>query len=276
MSQYKLIACDLDGTLYNSKTQISPQNLAAINALTSRGVLFVPASGRTLSEMPTELLQNPDIRYYIYSNGAAAIDTKTGKKILMCMSQSTTGRVLDTLYNFKTHITLRHDGMCYIDAGFQKPSDISFYNVHEVHHRVISEFGILKDDFRQFVYSLDDVEVMSVFFQSKAEMDECKRQLNSIDGIIVADSWPYNLEIFSTRAGKGAALTALAGSLGIDIKSTVGVGDSGNDMTLVCDAGLGLAVDNASDALKAVADRIICSNEQHAVKYILNSIIGED
>jgi len=263
---------DLDGTLYNSKTQISPQNLEAIDKLTKRGVLFVPASGRTMSEMPTELLDNPDIRYYIYSNGAAAIDTKTGEKILMCMSQSTTGKVLDTLYSYKTHVTLRHEGVCYIDADYQKPSDISFYNVHEVHHRVISEFGILKDDFRQFVYSLDDVEVMSVFFQSEAELNDCKRQLNKIDGIVVADSWPYNLEIFSTRAGKGAALAELASKLGIDIKNTIGIGDSGNDMTLVANAGLGLAVDNASDALKAVCDRVVCSNEEHAVRYILENL----
>lgn len=273
MSQYKLIACDLDGTLYNSKTEISKQNLEAIDRLTERGILFVPASGRTMSEMPSELVNNPAIRYYIYSNGAAAIDTHTGEKILMCMSQATVNKILDTLYSYKTHITLRHNGICYIDADCQKDSDYIFYNVHEVHKRVITKYGVLKEGYRDFVYSLDDVEVFSVFFADEEQMQKCKQELNAIEGIIVADSWPFNLEIFSVTAGKGAALSALANKLGIDKDKTIGVGDSGNDLTLIREAGLGLAVANASDTLKNVCDKVICSNEQHAVKYILENII---
>ncbi len=275
MPQYKLIASDLDGTLYNNKTQISNENINAINELCEHGILFVPSSGRTMSEMPSTLRENPDIRYYIYSNGAAAIDTHTGEKILMCMSQSVVGKVLDTLYSFKTHVTLRHDGICYIDANFQKESDYQFYNVHDVHKRVITEFAVLKDNFKDFVYSLDNVEVMSIFFNSESEMQQCKKQLATIEGIVVADSWPYNLEIFSKSAGKGAALTALAKKLGISLEQTIGVGDSGNDLSLVKAAGLGLAVDNASPVLKNACNKIICSNEQHAIKYILENIIGE-
>ncbi len=273
MSNYKLIACDLDGTLYNNKTQISRENIDAIKKLCERGILFVPSSGRTMSEMPPELINNSDIRYYIYSNGAAAIDTLTGEKILMCMSKAIVGKVLDTLYSYKTHITLRHNGICYIDAEYQKESDYRFYNVHNVHKGVITEYAVLKEGYKEFVYSLDDVEVMSIFFHSETEMQKCKQQLSDIGEIVVADSWPYNLEIFSKSAGKGAALTALAKKLGIDVSQTIGVGDSGNDLTLIKDAGLGLAVDNASDSLKEVCDKIICSNEQHAIKYIVENII---
>lgn len=273
MSDYKLIACDLDGTLYNSKTEISKQNLEAIDKITGRGILFVPASGRTMSEMPSELVSNPAIRYYIYSNGAAAIDTHTGEKILMCMKRAIVNEILDTLYSYKTHITLRHDGICYIDAECQSEDDYRFYNVHPVHKGVITKYGVLKDGYKEFVYSLDDVEVFSVFFQSETEMQKCKQQLNAIEGIIVADSWPYNLEIFSKEAGKGAALTALSKKLGIDICDTIGVGDSGNDLSLIKESGLGLAVANASDALKDVCDKVICSNEQHAVEYILENVI---
>ena len=273
MPDYKIIACDLDGTLYNSKTEISKQNLEAINAITKRGILFVPSSGRTMSEMPSELINNSAIRYYIYSNGAAAIDTHTGEKILMCMPKATVNKILDTLYSYKTHITLRHDGICYIDADYQNESDYKFYNVHPVHKGVITTYGVLKEGYKDFAYSLDDVEVFSVFFQSLEEMQECKERLNAIDGIFVADSWPYNLEIFSKAAGKGAALTALAKKIGIDKADTIGVGDSGNDISLIKEAGLGLAVANATDALKDVCDKVICSNEEHAVKYILENII---
>ncbi len=276
MSDYKLIASDLDGTLFNNKTQISHENIDAIAKLCDRGILFVPASGRTMSEMPSTLLDNPNIRYYIYSNGAAAIDTHTGEKILMCMSKSIVSKVLDTLYSYKTHITLRHDGICYIDADYQKESDYKFYNVHKVHKRVITQYAVLKNNFKKFVYSLDDVEVMSIFFNSESELLKCKEQLSGIEDIVVADSWPFNLEIFSSKAGKGAALSALLKKLGLERSQSIGIGDSGNDLSLVKDAGLGLCVQNGSDSLKAVTDRIICSNEQHAIKYILENIIEDN
>ena len=83
----------------------------------------------------------------------------------------------------------------------------------------------------------------------------------------------YNLEIMSTKAGKGNALSALADMLKIQRSKTISIGDSGNDITSIESAGLGLAVSNATDSLKAVADDIICSNEEHIVAYVLENFV---
>ena len=77
-----------------------------------------------------------------------------------------------------------------------------------------------------------------------------------------------NLEIFSVKAGKGTALEKLAESLGIPMWETIGIGDSGNDISLVKSAGLGLAVENACGELKEIADEVICSNDCHAIRYV--------
>ena len=79
----------------------------------------------------------------------------------------------------------------------------------------------------------------------------------------------YNLEICSASAGKGNALASLAKELGVKIESTIAMGDSDNDCSIVEAAGLGLAVSNANDALKSVADEIICSNEEHSLEFVL-------
>ena len=54
MGNYKIVASDLDGTLLNKAGKISPENLAAIGEMAERGIWFVPASGRGLSEMPEQ------------------------------------------------------------------------------------------------------------------------------------------------------------------------------------------------------------------------------
>ena len=55
MKTYKIIASDLDGTLLNSSSEISKENIDAINNLNEKGVAFVPCTGRTYSEIPDKI-----------------------------------------------------------------------------------------------------------------------------------------------------------------------------------------------------------------------------
>ena len=68
---YKILCSDLDGTLLNSDSEISAENLAAIQAVAEKGVFFVPSTGRTFAELPQQLREHPSIRYIIYSNGCS-------------------------------------------------------------------------------------------------------------------------------------------------------------------------------------------------------------
>ena len=61
MSEYKLIACDLDGTLMRDDMSISEENLRAISEIAVRGVEFVPCTGRTLCEIPEAVRCHPDV-----------------------------------------------------------------------------------------------------------------------------------------------------------------------------------------------------------------------
>ena len=79
----------------------------------------------------------------------------------------------------------------------------------------------------------------------------------------------YNLEIFNSDAGKGHTLVALAQRLGIPVEQTIAMGDSENDLSMIKAAGLGLATANAFDFVKEKADAVICSNDEHVAKYVL-------
>ena len=78
MANYKIVATDLDGTLFNANVEISPENNAAIKALFDKEIYFVPSSGRTLCEIPKELTESPYIRFISFSNGASVYDKETG------------------------------------------------------------------------------------------------------------------------------------------------------------------------------------------------------
>lgn len=269
MFKYKLVASDLDGTLLNNKSEVSRENLDAIGKLSDMGVMFIPSTGRTFAEMPRLIRNNENIRYYIYSNGTVVYDKKTGERILNCISNETGRKVLDIAREYEVHKSFRCNGRCYVDNRFQSLEAWDYYNVCREHRVVVENFGILIEDFEEKIDNADEIEVYSFFFKNLSEKEECRRRISGIEGIAVTGVTEYNIEVFNAAAGKGNALQVLAKKLGIKAEETISIGDSNNDSTILRASGLGLAVSNACDSLKAVADEIICSNEEHVAKFVL-------
>ena len=142
MSFYKILASDLDGTFLNTKGEISRENLLAIDALYDMGVAFVPATGRAHSEIPTPLKENPHIRYIIYSSGVAVYDKMKCKKLCSFgMAHDLASRLLSILDEYDTHVTVRYDGVSYIDEMLTSDEDFEHYNMFLPHRCVLRQYG---------------------------------------------------------------------------------------------------------------------------------------
>lgn len=269
MPTYKILSTDLDGTLFTHGAHISAENQQAIEQLTDRGVLFVPNSGRTLTEMPASLVNHPRVRYVIHSDGATVYDKQTGKRILLCMAQEISQHVLSLLQPYKTSISLRRGGKCFVNAVEHNERDYETLGVDAGWRRFFYEFANPVDGFFDFCRDADEVEMICAFFPDEGERQAAIAALHAYDEVQIAFTAPNNIEIFSRHAGKGSALLALAASLGIDPTETVAVGDSTNDSDMIKKAGLGLAMKNACPELKVIADAEICDNHSHAIAYIL-------
>ena len=79
-------------------------------------------------------------------------------------------------------------------------------------------------------------------------------------------------EILPKGASKGAALPHIARAACVDMKRTVAVGDFDNDVSMLKAAGVGIAVENASEAAKRAADLVTVSNEEHAIARIIRDL----
>lgn len=268
MKHYKIVASDLDGTLLNNQGKVSEENKKAIDELLAEGVHFVPCSGRTFSEIVDEIKENDAIRYYIHSNGAVVLDKQTGEQILTCIPNELGRKILDVVNSFETHVTYRQNGESYVDGKFQKEGDYDYYNVHMNHQRVVLDYANYLENFKEASYAADNVEVFSVYFHNYEDKIMCKDTFVQWPELRVVEADAYNLEIMNVHAGKGNALYCLADMLGISREETISIGDSDNDASVTSAAGLGLVVSNGCESLKAIADEIICSNEEHAIAYV--------
>ena len=272
--KYKIVVSDLDGTLLNKEQIISEENLQAISEMNRLGVEFVPTTGRSMNEVDPLLISSPDIRYIITSNGAVVYDKNIGKTILTrYIPRDAVRFVLEALRPYNVFIVAKDGGKSYFDKNKYNPEFLNTCGIDAYFGHIISQHAEAVEDLESFLLSSCQIEMIVLFFEFDEATRCCKQIYEDSGKLCAAHANIGYLEVYSSDAGKGNALIALADKLGIDIADVIAVGDSNNDSTMIEKAGLGLAVANACDALKELADQTICDNSQHIAKYVLENLI---
>lgn len=268
MNKYSIVACDLDGTLLGSDMKVSEENLNAIRELVARGVEFVPCTGRTICEM-REVVDIPEIRYIIYSNGAAVYDKKTKTYITMCISNEQAENILDVVSKFNSYVITHYDGQTYVSSTDEAVYDE--LNLNDTIRELATDYAIEEKNIRARASTAKHIEAIVVCFDTDEEKERCKEVLFQDKTLRVVEGLEREIEIFCVDAGKGNALEKLAEKIDISRENIMAIGDSGNDITMIKYAGLGLVAGNGSDEVKAHADKVICTNDEHVAKYVLEN-----
>lgn len=271
MQKYNIIAVDLDGTLLNTDMTVSAENKAAIGELAARGIYVVPATGRTLSEIPPFVRDDENVRYIIHSNGSVVYDKATGSRTCTCMPRTLSAQLLAMFRTYATSLCVHADGKAYVKAAEHNEEGYLRYRVHPNHRRLYYAACEPVENFDAFCDALDEVEMFVVFFAEDDELEACRTALLATGKVQVVSSAPHNIEVYAAGAGKGNAVLRLAEKLGIDKAATMAVGDSTNDSDMVKKAGLGVAMANACDELQAIADTIACHNDEHILPYLIKT-----
>lgn len=269
---YKIISSDLDGTLLDKNMKVSDENRTAVKQYADKGGMFVPNSGRSFYEMSEEVRDLDGVRFVICSDGAAIYDKQTGERIGICMNRDESAQVLDILSEYETFLAVHYDGNAYLDANRFDRETLDYHNVNRYFREHFEATNRRAENFDALCRDMEEIEMVCAFFHSREEMEACRARLMET-GVIVAASASYNMEIFSARAGKGNALLRLAEHLGVPREETLAMGDSDNDASMIKAAGLGLAMGNANESVKAIADAVICRNDEHVVPYLLKHYI---
>lgn len=273
MQNYKLVVSDLDGTLLNDSKQISKENREAIARMEEKGVSFAISTGRTYGEISKEIRQVEEVRYIVSSDGAVIYDKKSGKRECVGMDSDLVSRVLSLLEEYRVSVTVRHEGVNYINKAQFSRETMTTFRVDRYFCDLILSTAYPVEDFSAFCRRLDNVEMICAFFRFDSERAECAKRLEEA-GLRVVSSHPANLEIVSMQAGKGNGLLRLAKKLGVSPEQVIAVGDSLNDVAMLSVAGKALVMKNASDAVKELGDEVICTNEEHCAAYILEHYLS--
>ena len=278
MQDIRLVALDLDGTLFDNNSRISPRNLETIKKSSDRGIHVVISTGRPFGGLPFEQLQGTDIRYAITANGSAIYEIATGKCLYEeAMDEELIFPILDFLLKKDIHMDAFIGGKGYspiqcVEAG-QKltvPASIKHYIIN-TRTRV--------ENLQQFIHDNQlKVQKMTLnFFPDENGVlrdRKCVQEFLESNPAITCVCGGYNNLEF-TRAGvsKGTALHRLAALLDVNPTATMAIGDSENDLAILEAAGIGVAMANASSIVQERADYITASNTEDGVAAAIEHFI---
>lgn len=276
MAEYngiKLVVSDLDGTLLDPDGNIGSDSINALVRLKNAGIEFAIATGRPFFDVNKELRECEAIRFFITSNGANVIDRNGELSNSILLDNKTANKVYDIVKNRKMTVSVHSGGHSIVDAKKTNPEGFKEYGTSEYYQKYYTTLSVISDDFDGMIKTVDGVEMMSAYFKNVSDCEECLRSLQGIDGITVTSSSKGNIELTGEGVSKGNALKNLIDKLGVSASKVATVGDSGNDISMAKVAGLPLAMENASDELKAVCKRVICSNAENTAVFLSESFI---
>ncbi|MGR6980431.1 Cof-type HAD-IIB family hydrolase [Testudinibacter sp. P27/CKL/0425] len=268
MTTYKLIALDLDGTLLNTQKAISQRNQDAILAARAQGVYVILASGRPYIGMKKYMQQlgmTGSDDYVLCFNGARVERADDGHVI---NSKMLSGKDAKRVAYYAQQMGLNTHAFS-PERGLITPQP-SHYTQHEADSNFI-DFTVIDFD------TLDDDEpiIKSMIIDPPELLEKIVTNLPSelAQRYTVVRSAPFFLEFIHPQANKGAGVAALAEHLNIAAEQVICCGDAGNDLHMLQYAGLGVAMGNATDELKAVADYITADHNDSGVAQVIEKFV---
>ena len=267
-NQYKLLVLDLDGTLTNNKKEITQKTKDFLQKAQEKGVIIVLASGRpTYGIVPlAEEIELAKYGGYILSyNGGTIINWKTKeiisetvlkKEIIPTCYEMASRHGVDIISYLNENIITEASENKYIDyeAFLNKMNIRKVENFKEIINRPVPKCLIVGDG--EKLISLE--EIMK---------NELGKEMN------IYRSEPFFLELMPHGIDKAASLNLLISKLGITKEEIIACGDGFNDLSMIEFAGLGVAMANAHEPVKAASDYITLSNEEDGVAHVIEKFL---
>ncbi|MUG71100.1 Cof-type HAD-IIB family hydrolase [Paenibacillus validus] len=241
MSRYRMIALDMDGTMLTEEKTISAETRAAILAAEDAGIKVVFATGRGI--------QNA-LPYAVELGLTSPLVTVNGGEVWKAP-----GELLERHPMQADEVRRMHQLAIQYDTWYWA------YSVGDVFNKETWD-GVGDIDARtwlKFGYYTENLEVLGTI----------RQQLESWDLFEITNSHPCNIEMNPKGVNKASGLRRLCELYGFDMSQVIAMGDSLNDVSMIREAGLGVAMGNAQDEVKKLADTVTLTNEEHGVARII-------
>jgi Cof subfamily protein (haloacid dehalogenase superfamily) len=262
----RLVAIDVDGTLVNSRGEVTAPVQEAVQRVSRNGIQVLIISGRNTLSVESLMDQLGLSGWCISSGGALTINSRTGEIL-------------------ERHILNRGDAITIIQTGRENQAGILLEQSHKIYWEGPSAYiPDIIDQGKIDLHMVDDLlQVLKtdplklVLVKEHAALMKIEVGLRQLDlDIHMTYSTPQYLEITRSGVTKGAALGNLIRLLGIPPEQVAAIGDGENDISMFQSVGLGIAMGNAAPHVQQAADLVAPSNDQDGLAWALDIVEGHN
>lgn len=258
----KLIASDMDGTLLDENGEVPPETYDLILGLRDHGVHFAASSGRRYDRLCEFFSPVRDSMDFVAANGAQvfADGNVVDREVYSHLAIRELARTVESFPNL--HLALFDRTKSFLlddESKFVREIDKDLPNAERIWELPDPTVSIIKAS----IYC-DDGEVMDSAYVLQRELGQM---------FTFAPSGNRWIDAMQPGVSKASGIAQLADHYGIDRAEIMAFGDSMNDYEIIRYVGVGCAMENARPALKAVADRVVGCNRDHAVQQELRRVL---
>lgn len=259
-----LLCTDLDGTLLTSDNKISHGNKRAIEYFKSEGGFFTFTTGRCISGATMLLDYIKPNAPMVCFNGGGVYDFENDKLIHLDTLDKKAEKAVKFVYDNFPYVainiaTARENFYCRSNKWLEE-----YKTILDLPNDMYVDYQDVTDDWVKVIFMLDadKIETLSNAFAESEFADEFE----------FVQSYVAYYEMLPKNTNKGSGLLNLAKILNIPRERTIGIGDNFNDISLITQAGTGIAVANAVRPVLEAADYITVDNDSDAIKAVVEAL----
>lgn len=272
-----LYITDLDGTLLNSKAELTERSADIISSLIKKGVMFSVATARTKATV-LDMFQNVGLNMPIaLMNGVSVYDTAKGiTAINHSIDKSIAAEILKIYSNHGKHPMLYFSKEDYLEIVYTEVDNIHQQEyITDRNNRRLKKFKKVNE----YNLGVDEELLYIVSFDKPCELQPIYDEIKELDGVVscfYSDNYTdcNFLETMNGSISKGTAAAEIKRLTGAD--RIIAFGDNLNDIPLFLAADEAYAVSNAHAELKKIANGVIGSNDEDAVAEFIAKHAGLD
>lgn len=261
---YKLIAIDIDDTLLNEHNQVTEATKQALKAAQEAGVTITLATGRMYASAK-QVAKQIELNVPIITYQGSLVKTLMDEKVLYQrdVPQDAALELLDYVKEHQLHLQLYVNDTLY---GIEDNARIQAYSKNSnIPYKIEPDFNSLITQPNHKMLIIDEPEVLD------SHIPILQEKLGHV--LHITKSKPNFLEFMHKQGTKGEALKHLAEYFNCELSETIAIGDAWNDREMIQVAGLGIAMGNAIESLKELADFVTLSHNEDGVAFAINKFI---
>jgi Cof subfamily protein (haloacid dehalogenase superfamily) len=282
----KLIAIDMDGTLLNSRNEISQENIEAVKMAQSKGIEVVIATGRAHFDA-AQIVKEAGLSNWIIGANGATIHDKEGNQLQsISVSKEDTEGILAYFTDKGFYYEVFSDHTLYspqngrellnieLDRIKTANPDTDFNEMKEAAERQFSQEPFeFVSSYKEILERTDQYYNLLAFSFDDDKLKEAWDQYIDRDNLTLTASASHVFDIMHRDVSKGNAVKKLAEKFGVEKQGIMAIGDNFNDLSMFKVAGISVAMENAPDEVKKKAMMTTLKNNVHGVAYIINKQI---